>query len=337
MKTYHSRRILTPLSISLFLCLATAAAFGDDWPITFAKLKVPASAYGGVERKAPAFDCQPESFEPQKTQYQPASGVSATSAAYKVEGTDNAVLMTIDSRSKQDDVKTVLPEPYTLTKYIFTCASGSSEVFEFKKNGKNYALYTHVSQARFSPDLKKVVLYNYAKPHHGPWQELRRIIDIGSRRFTPLPVINETAFLADVNNGRIVTYGMSAGAKGQRRIAAVWSYEGKLIQALSTPSSGESSGDAFGLLPDEPSTFYHLARTGDGTCTHRLQDIQRPEGQRAIQLKVPGAVTDPAAVGTRVQIDLAGLKLKGGAMKYRVSPSGKGDAAGDWGAWQTAQ
>jgi len=329
------------LSISLFLCLAASTAFGDDWPLTFAKVKVPPSAYGGVERKAPTFDCQPDAFEPQKTPYHPASANGAAPATYKIEGADDAITMKIDSRNKQDDAKTTLPEPYSLTKYIFTCASGSSQVFEFKKNAGHYALYTHVSQARFSPDLKKVVLYNYAKPHHGPWQELRRIIDINTRRFTPLPVINETAFLADVNGGRVVTYGPAAGTKSPRRIAAIWGLDGKLIQAVSIaangPANGENPGDAFGLLPDEPSTFYHLTRTGENTCTLRLQDIKRPAGRRSIQLTIPGAATAPAAVGARVQIDLAGVKLSGGAMKYRVSASGKGDAADDWGTWQTGE
>lgn len=346
MSTYRSMRIIWPLIVGGLFGLATSAAFADEWPITYAKLQVPASAYGGAQRTAPE-DCQPEPFDPATTKYHPAApGASANKDAaapvlYQIEG-DDAATMTIDSVLRQDDAKTTLPEPYTLTKYVFGCKGQASQVFEFKKDGKRYALYTHVTQAGFSPDLTKLVLYNYAKPHHGPWQELRRVIELRTRRFTPLPVINETAFLAGVAEQGIVTYGPAVAGKQKlpHRIAAVWGLNGKLLRALSVPApagAGNERGDAIGLLPDDPSAFYYLTRTGENTCTLRLQDLRRPEGRRSIELAVPGAAGDPAGSGTRVQIDLAGLRLKDGAMKYRVSASGKGDVANDWSAWQAAK
>ncbi len=337
MRTQVSRRILPPFAISLILCLATPAAFGDDWPISYAKLTVPASAYYGADRKAPTFDCQPTSFDPATTPYH--HGKSPDS--YEVEGAKEGTAMMIDGWNKEGDAKTELAEPYSLSKYMFTCPTGSSQVFEFKKGGKRLALFTHITQAQFTPDATKLVMYNYLG-HHGAWQELRRIVDIGKKRSTPLPVMKETAFLAQAGSDRVVTYGLPAATpkqKGAHRIAAVWGANGKLIRALSVPVSGQNGAangadDVMGTLPGEATTFYHLARSGENECTLRLQDIQHAEGRRTIKLAVPGAATDAAALGTRVQLDLAGTGLKGGAVKYRVSASGKGD---DWGDWQSAE
>lgn len=343
MRTRYRMRFIQTGIAGSFLFLALPAALADDWPVAFAKLSIPSSAHGGVASEAPASDCQPESFDPQATKYRPSGSKDASPATYLVEGADETVTMTIDSRDRQDDAKTTLPQPYSVTRYIFKCGEKSSEVLEFRKDNKRYALYTHVSQAKFSPDMKKLVLYNRAKPHHGSWQSLRRVFDIRTRRFTDLPMINETSFLADVGNDRIVTYALQPSKQDpHRRIAAIWGMDGKLIQALSVPAPSATadqpnSSEAFGLLPDDPATFYHLARTGEGECTLRLQDIRNTAGRRVIRMAVPGAATDPADVGMRVQIDLSGLTLKGGSMKYRVSASGKGNIAGDWGPWQTAE
>ncbi len=343
MRTRNSMRIIQVWITGSFLFLALPATAADDWPFTFAKLSIPSSARGGAASEPPASDCQPDSFDPQVTKYRPSGNKDASPAIYLVEGTDDAVTMTIDSRDRQDDAKTALPEPYSVTRYIFKCAGKSSEVLEFRKNDKRYALYTHVSQAKFSPDGKKLVVYNYAKPHHGSWQSLRRVFDIRTRRYTDLPLIIETAVLADVGNERIATYGsQTLKHDPHRRVAAIWGFDGKLIQAISGPmqpatADKPGSDDAVGLLPDDPATFYHLTRTGENECTLRLQDIKRADGRRAIRIAVPGAAADPADVGMRVQIDLSGLKLNGGAMKYRVSASGKGNVSGDWGPWLTGE
>lgn len=336
----NSTRIIQALISGCFLYLALPAS-ADDWPIAFAKLPARASAHGGAAIEAPASDCQPDSFDPQTTAYHALGNKDANPATYQVEGSEAGVTMTIDSRDRQDDVKTVLPEPYSVTRYIFKCAGGSSEFLEFRKSGKRYAIHAHVSQAKFTPDGKKLVLYNYAKPHHGSWQSLRRIFDIRTRRYTDLPVIDETAFLADAGNERFVTYSLPARKDSGRRTALVWGQDGKLIQALSATmqpaTDGTNSNDAIGLLPEEPSTFYQLTRTADNECTLRLQDIRNLNGRRAIKIAVPGKATDPANIGMRAQVDLSGLKLSGGVVKYRISASGSGNVAGDWGPWQTGE
>lgn len=334
--------IIQALITGLFLSLALPAASADDWPIAFAKLPAHASARGGATTEAPASDCQPDNFDPQSTPYHATGNKDASPATYHVDGTEDTVTMTIDSVYRQDDVKTLLPEPYTVTRYIFRCASGTSQFLEFRKSGKRYAIHAHVSQALFTPDGKKMVLYNYAKPHHGAWQSLRRIFDIHTRRYTDLPLINENTYPAYVSNERFVTYGLPGAKDTGRRVAAVWGLDGKLIQALSAPiqpaaADKTDSSDAIGLLPDEPSTFYHLTRTGENECTLRLQDVQRPEGRRAIRIAVPGKATEPANIGMRTQLDLSGLKLSGGTAKYRVSASGAGNVSGDWGPWQTGE
>ncbi len=335
-------RIIQALISGCFLLLALPAAAAEDWPLAYAKLPGHASPRGGATSATPSSDCQPDSFDPQVTPYHALGNKDANPVTYQIDGGDAGVTMTIDSRDRQDDVKTVLPEPYSVTRYIFKCASGSSEFLEFRKSGKRYAIHAHVSQAKFTPDGRKMVMYNYAKPHHGSWQSLRRIFDVHTRRYTDLPVINENTYLAEVGNERFVTYSLPAAKEPSRRIAVVWGLDGKLIQALYAPMQPVAadkpySYDAIGLLPDEPSTFYHLTRTGDNECTLRLQDLKRPDGRRTIRIAVPGKAADPANIGMRAQLDLTGLKLGSGAAKYRVSASGAGNVSGDWGPWQTAE
>ncbi len=329
------------------VCWASGAP-ADAWPISFVKLAVPGSAYGGASSAEPVHDCQPESFDPKVNAYhpvaaaQPASGVAQAPAgaavtAYQVEGGEAGDTMTINSRAKPDDARIDLPAPFVLTRYIFSCASGSSEALVFEKNGKRHAIFTHVAQVGFTPDLDTVVFYNRGQlTRHGGWQEMRAIFSIPRKRFAPLPMIRETAWLAQVGSDRILTYGLPRG--GKPATVAVWGLNGKLMQALSVPlhaaADGKGATDAIGLLPREQGTFYQLARTGENAAALRLQDIRHQQAHRAIQLAVPGAATDPVAVGTRVQLDLSGLSLAGGAVKYRVSASGTGD---DWGPWQTAQ
>ncbi len=342
--TLHGRSIIWPLVAGGILCLATSAVSGEEWPIVFTDISMTPSAYKGVDRQAPPNDCQPKYFDPKKTQYRR----STSSDGYELSGKDEdeSVSMQIDGWGKQGDARTVLPEPFSLTKYTFACASESSQVFELKKNGERYGLYTHISAARFSPDLRKLVLFNYLQTSQRAWQELRRIIEIETKQYSSLPVIKETTFLADVTNDSVVTYGMPvslpSGKASRRRIVGIWGHNGKLIRALSAPiqdtfANAESSDDGIGMLPNEPTTFYHLTRTGENICTLRLQDIQRPDGRRSIQLAVPGLASDPAAVGMHIQIDLDGLRLKGGAMKYRVSASGRGDVLRDWGPWRVGK
>jgi len=316
------------------LCLFIPTAFGNDWPLSPVKPVVPASAYSGRASAAPVHDCQPDPFDPKVQSYQQTSPASAVLATYHVDGDDADTTLTINSRIKADDIKTTLPNPYTLTRYVFSCSGASSEVLEFDKDGKRNALFTHVGQAQFTPDMSKLVLYNYAKPHHGPWQHMRRIYDVRARRFTPLPMIKETMFLADVGANQIVTYGLPLGSNKPGTIA-VWGLNGKLIRAYSAPLSAENGGradGAIGLLPGDQSAFYHLSRTGENESTLRLQDIHHPNGQRALKLAVPGAANQAVVVGTHVQLDLGELTLKGGTLKYRVSSDGK-----TWGDWQTAQ
>jgi hypothetical protein len=342
MSKRHRTCTIQALIPAFILYLALPAALADDWPITFAKSVVRSSAHGVTAAEAPAADCQPDSFDPQTTPYHASGSKDANPATYLVDGGEG-VTMTINSRDRQDDVKITLPEPYSVTRYIFKCASGSSEFLEFKKGDKRYAIHAHVSQAKFTPDGKRLVIYNYAKPHHGAWQSLRRIFDIRTRRYTDLPVINENAVLADVGNERFVTYGMPATKQeAGRKIAVVWTLDGKPLQSLYAPvqsltADQPDSGDAIGLLPDEPTTFYHLTRTGENECTLRLQDLQHPEGRRTIKIAIPGKAAEPANIGMRAQLDLSGLKLSGGSARYRVSASGNGNVSGDWGPWQAGE
>jgi hypothetical protein len=352
MGSNDNRSAILSLVAGGLLCLFCVTASADDWPIAFTSIQVTPASYQGIDQGPPTFDCQPEFFDPMKNWYRNVEdpglvGITSQSAdMYEIKGEGEAIRMTIDSWNKQGDDKTVLPQPYSLTKYMFGCASEASQVFEFKKNGRRYALYTHISEARFSPDLRNVVLFNYVKTAKGSWQALDRVIEIATKKYSVLPRVPETRYLADVTNDKLVTYGPPIRLEGdkdsRRRIVAIWGHDGKLIRALSAPiqttaANAESSDDGIGLLPGDPTVFYHLTRTSNDVCTLRLQDIERSEGRRSIRLNVPGTAMDPAAVGMHIQIDLADLKLKGGTLKYRVAASGRGDVVGDWGPWQIGE
>ena len=346
--TYHiqtgviMKRTLMFLAATIFSFSALSAA-KNDWPLEFTNISIGPAAYKRVAREIPS-DCQPEHFDPSKTKLR----LDKSSGFYGLTGAeaDESVSVQIDGWAKPGDSRIALPKPFSLTKYAFECASTSSQVFMFKKKGKRHALYTHIEMALFSPDLSKLVMFNYLKIAEREWREQRRIIDYRTKKYSYLPVIDETTHVADVTNVSIVTYGMAtkpaSDYKNRRRVVGIWSHDGKLIRALYAPlqdtaANAYNSDDGIGLLPEEPSTFYHLTRTGKNICTLRLQDIALQEKQRAIQLNVPGPEWDPVAVGMRVQIELTGLKLNGGSMKYRISPSGRGDVSGDWGPWQVAR
>lgn len=347
-------RIITRRIFAVCLFGFGSVAFAGNWPISFTKLHVPASAFGGARSREPVRDCQPVLFDPRTTAFhlvapasagaKPASGASAAASGaaavktYRVEGAEPGETMTINSRVKPDDVKIDLPGTVVLTRYIFSCSTGSSEALVFERKGKPYAIFTHVAQVRFTPDLNTVVFYNFAKlTHHGGWTQMRAIFNIPKRRFAPLPIVRETSYLAGVSRNYILTYGMPRRA-GRHATVAVWNMRGHPLKGLSVAlhpaANGKGSSDALGLLPQQQTTFYHLARTGDNSAVLRLQDIRHARAHRAIKLTVPGAASEPIVAGKRVQLDLSGLTLKGGVAKYRVSASGKGD---DWGEWQTAR
>lgn len=330
------------------ICLASFA-HADAWPISVAKLKVPGAAYGGVSSSEPVRDCQPEFFDPKTSAFHPVGAAKAASAVdaapartaltrYEVEGADPGVTMTINGRAKPDDARIDLPGSVVLTRYIFSCETGSSEVLVFEKNSKPYAIFTHVAQLGFTPDLSTVVFYNSAKlTHHGGWTRMRAIFNIPKKRFAPLPMVRETTYLAAVGSAAILTYALPAN-HGKPATVAVWNLGGKLVRAFSIPlqpaASGKGTSDGLGLLPDDDNVLYQLARSGANTAELRLQNIKNPHAHRAIALAVPGGATDPVVAGVTVQLDVSGLGLKGGEVKYRVSASGKG---GDWGEWKTAQ
>lgn len=325
------------------LGMATPGAPQEKWPITFTTVSVASSSFKGIDRNTPLFDCQPELFDPRTTRYRLVKRGGAPPEMYEVEGADESASMMIDGWNKQGEDKTALPKPYSVTKYEFGCASESSSVFEIKKNGVRHALYTHITQVRFSPDLKTLALFDYLRTPKGGWQEARRIIEIETKTHSSLPIIDATTFLADVTNERVVTYGLPIGSASEqnnpRRVVCIWGRDGKLIRALSAPihdtlANGEESDDGIGLLPGEPTTFYHLTRTGENQCTLRLQDIERQGDHRSIRLAVPGSAAETAGMGTRLQVDLHALRLKGGTMRYRVSSKGRGDISGDWGHWR---
>jgi len=227
----------------------------------------------------------------------------------------------------------MLPHPAHLTRVTQNCTS--------------FLNSPHISSAIFSPDLKKMVIFNYLKNPDGQWQEQRRIIEMDTKSAAALPVINETSYIADMSNGGVVTYSGPLALppnpkENGRRLVAIWGNDGKLIRALSVPiqttdANAESSFDGIGVLPKEPSTFYHLTRTGQDQCTLRLQSIEKQNEHRSIQLAVPGLASDQTNVGMRVQIKLDDLGLKKGGVKYRVAASGRGDVVKDWGPWEIAK
>lgn len=343
LKIFTSVPLAPALIFGVLICYGLPSAQAEEWPIIFTDLRLTSAPAKGPEFRDVSYDCQPELFDPRKARYHS----SGSGNEYALDGPDanEAVSMEIFDGIEQNGKRIQLPVPYSLVQYNFSCMSEGSSVIEVKENKARHALYTHVSSMAFSPDLKRMAIWNALENGGGKWEEHRRIIDIQTKDAATLPFLDATSFIADMNNQYLVTYGgplPAADFNQQHRIAAIWDNNGHLVRALFAPikttdANAENSFDGIGLLPAEPSTFYHLTRTGKDKCTLRLQDIHRQNRHRTIQLRVPGAATDQTNVGMRVQLDLREATLKGGAVRYRVAPSGRGDVDGKWGAWQTAE
>ena len=346
MKSQHFRYLFAAMLGNIFFFMPINGAAPVDWPITFIDLPISASKYITTNKTPLPEDCQPEYFDPAKTPYHLIKTNGYPPTTYIVDGADESSSMMIDGWGKQGEDKIILPEPFSLTKYEFGCASEFSRVFEIKKNGLRHALYTHISQARFSPNKKTLVLYNFVSSGKGSWSPKRRAIELESKKSSTLPWISSTLYLADVTNDKIVTYGPPTNQRpnqtDSRRTVCIWGFDGHLVRALLAPlqnteANGEESDDGIGLLPNETTTFYHLAFVKDHTSVLRLQDIRNPTSHRALYLTGSGSDHHASSVGTAIQLDLNGLTLTGGIMKYRTSASGRGDISNDWGPWQTAK
>ncbi len=196
--------ILQYCFVAVLYGYAAAAIGADEWPIIFTNLSISQDAYNDRGIKDIWGDCQPELFDPQKTKYHH----SNNGDYYELEGkdADEGIAMNIHSGIGSRDKLEQLPAPLALVQYSFSCASVTSKVFEIKNNGVRHALYTHIESAIFSPDRKRMVLFNYLKSPSGLWQRNRRIIEIETKKLAVLPVINETSFIADMPNNTIVTY-----------------------------------------------------------------------------------------------------------------------------------
>ena len=341
MEMLNFRTILIPSIIGALSFPTALWSKSDSWPITFARIKISSSDYKPPEVKNNPWDFEPETFDPATAKFHLVKTHGSPPEFYKVDGTPDCSDMTIDEGGK-----IALPAPYSMTSYTFCCASDTSSVFEIRKNNLRHSLYTHIGQAIFSPDFKKLVLYNLVKSSKDTWQRRRRIITIESKEASALPMIDGAFYVAAVTNDRVVTYGPPARPQSNqtdsRRIVCIWNHSGVLVRGLLVPvqttsGNAESSDDGIGLLPNESSTFYHLAFTGKHTCILRLQDIRNLESHRALIFTVPDFEYEVASVSTGIQIDLKGLTLSGGIMKYRVSASGRGDISNDWGPWQTTK
>lgn len=352
--TVRNRVFLGILSVSLFSLApaAFAASKAGAWPIKFTRTPASDANFKGKASHEPVHDCQPESFDPKTNTYHlftpkavhAASGTAAASGAaaakpaasalkvYQLDGAEPDETMTIDGRVNPGDAKIELADPLTVTRYFFTCHTGSSEALVFHYAGGRRAIFTHIAQSSFSPDREKLVMFNVGKlTHHGAWQKMRAVFVIKNRDFAPLPVSDATSFLGTVDNQHFLTYGLGKGGS-----AVVWNMHGSAVKALSLPlratADGKGTADIIGLLPGESSTFYQLTRSDRGICTLRLQDLRKPRNHRALVLMVPGAITDDADLHKLVQLDLTGLSLKGGSVKYRTV-----DGKGGWSGWQTAK
>lgn len=341
MEKLKSRSILIPLIIGAFSFSAALWSKSDPWPITFVHIEISSSDYKSPGVKNDPWDFEPEIFDPATAKFHPVKIHGVPPEVYKVDGTPDCSDMTIDHGGK-----IALPAPYSMTSYTFSCASDSSSVFEIRKNNLRHALYTHIGQAMFSHDFKKLVLYNLVKSGKDTWQRKRRIITIESKEASSLPMIDGAFYIAAVTDDRVVTYGPpirpQSNQTDSRRIVCIWNHSGALVRGLLAPirttlANAECSDDDIGLLPNESSTFYHLTFTEKHTCTLRLQDIHNAAAHRVLNFTVPDFEYEVASVSTGIQIDLKGLTLSGGMMKYRISASGRGDISNDWGPWQTTK
>jgi hypothetical protein len=295
------------------LLLATRASAAEPREAAWAELlPVPSRTPTAQPKPTQPAPCQPENFIPGET---PSKRVDTGGTPARLYELSTGEQMNINGWEQENAQVRELPAPFSLTYYVFGCASDFSYVLDISRGGKRHALYQHV--LGFDVHPKKPVLFlaqNERKDDR--YQKFVGLVNLTSKRKTPLPELPcVSGTHARFSGDRLITYGDARTGNEGKTEVCVWSLDGKLKARLLadldwTAGAGDILLDQVGVLPREPDTFYalHQDRFGDPSrCELRLRGLKRASPSRRVDL----GVSESQEACLRNETNLDTVRLKG--------------------------
>lgn len=159
------------------LLLATAALASEAKRGPWAELQsTPASMPATRPQPAQPHACQPESYIPCEMPYQPVDAQGTPARLYELATGEQ---MNINGWDKENAKIRKLLEPFSLTYYMFGCASEFSYVLDVSHSGKRHALYQHVLGFEAYP-AQPVLFLAQSERKGSSYQSLIGLVDLGN-------------------------------------------------------------------------------------------------------------------------------------------------------------
>jgi hypothetical protein len=313
---HHSIRLAAFIIAIGLPASASLQTYSPALPLAISPETEPVLAEDGLV--STLFDCQPRLFNPA------GKLTPNTDGTYKVPGLDGAWM----------EVKTItMKKPYSMKEYQFACNPNIfSSALEIKRDGKRFALYTHVVRSALSPDQRYLYLDNYIEQTNGQWKRRHRIIDLISKTVVSLPHAQCTLSHAAWSQGRLITH--SSTVWGDEQTYCVWSAQGKVLSMLRgnllQSANDERVIAPYGLLPKEPDTFWAIHTNWETErCTLILQQLKGQKKQRSLDL---GALVNDlgACSWDTIEIDMTKATFAKSPVRFRTRPN----SFTPWSSWK---
>ncbi|HZI02947.1 MAG TPA: hypothetical protein VEZ71_02935, partial [Archangium sp.] len=157
--------------------------------------------------------------------------------------------------------------------------------------------------------------FHQSERKNGRYQRFMGLVDLPSKKKTPLPSLDCVAYGARFSSDRLITYGEARAAKGGKTAVCVWSLAGKLQARVFADLDWEAASadvllDRLGVLEHQPDVLYavHYDRMGEGRCEVRLQSLTRANASQRVDL---GVIDSQGACFTQADTKLKKLRLEG--------------------------
>jgi hypothetical protein len=300
---------------ALMFCLLLASpAMAEEPPKSapWAQLAPLAKVPAPKPMPAEPAPCQPENFIPGETRYKRVTQEGTPSKLYELPTGEQ---MNINGWQQENERVVTLPPPYALTYYEFGCASTSSYVLDIARTGKRHALYQHVLDFQwYAP--KQTFFFHQSERKNGRYQRFIGLVDLQTKKKTPLPSMDCVAYGARFSADRLITYGEARAAKDGKTAVCVWSLAGKFQGRVLADLDWEAASadvllDKLGVMESQPDVLYaiHWDRFGEPTrCEIRLQSLTRAKASQRVDL---GVTDTQGACFTQAEAKLKTLRLEG--------------------------
>lgn len=279
-------------------------------------------------------DCQPEFFDPKTAKYHKEKNEGFHSGYYVLDNQVGSEVFMIDGREKEGEAKVILPPPYEVITYRFSCASTSSFVLDISKENKRLFLFTHVSDFKFSPTEKLLFINDMTKDTSGGWEKRSRIIDLETNGKIELPNVDCTSESGFWDKENLITYGGAEDCPEVSKIC-LWGKDGRLLKRLKARLDQFAGGVCYttselGLLPKNSSIFYATVH-GDSEnsfsgCRLVLQDINEQETNKSF---IIDNSKDPNHCPNPIEFDFQNFNFSDNVLRYKYLEN----YGGIWTSW----